>query len=71
MGAPPPACAVALKEWASVLVALERGDQMVLVRKGGLSEPGRGFALQAEWDARVPRGEPARVLYLTIEGAMR
>ena len=36
---------VALKEWASVVAAVERGEQMVLIRKGGLIEPGSGFEL--------------------------
>ncbi len=29
----------ALKEWASVIDALDRGDQVVLIRKGGLADP--------------------------------
>jgi hypothetical protein len=36
----------ALKEWASVIEALDRGDQVVLVRKGGLADP--HFGLEAE-----------------------
>ncbi len=41
-------CQMALKEWATVLLAIERGEQLVLIRKGGLIEPGSGF----EWAAR-------------------
>ena len=53
----PPTCAVALKEWASVLGAMGRGEQLVLVRKGGLIEPGSGFELL--W--------PSFVFYPTFE----
>ena len=38
-----PSCQVALKEWASVVAAMERGEQLVLIRKGGLIEPASGF----------------------------
>lgn len=41
----PPSCQIALKEWASVITALARGEQLVLIRKGGLIEPSRGFEL--------------------------
>jgi hypothetical protein len=34
---------VALKEWASVVLALERGLQDVILRRGGISEPGDVF----------------------------
>lgn len=36
----------ALKEWASVIEALDRGEQVVLIRKGGLADP--TFGLEAE-----------------------
>ena len=45
---PNPTCQIALKEWATVLLAMERGEQLVMIRKGGLIEPGSGF----EWAAR-------------------
>lgn len=53
----PAQCAMALKEWASVLEAIGRGEQLVLVRKGGLIEPGSGFELVS----------PSFVLYPTFE----
>lgn len=53
----PQQCAVALKEWATVLEAMARGEQLVLIRKGGLIEPGSGFELAA----------PSFVLYPTFE----
>jgi hypothetical protein len=34
---------VALKEWAVVVEALERGDQIFLLRKGGLADRGPSF----------------------------
>jgi hypothetical protein len=47
MTTPGASCQVALKEWATVLLAMERGEQLVMIRKGGLIEPGTGF----EWIA--------------------
>ena len=38
-------CRTALKEWASVLRAMERGEQVVLIRKGGLLDSSSGFEL--------------------------
>jgi hypothetical protein len=35
----------ALKEWASVIAALARGEQVVLIRKGGIADP--KFGLEA------------------------
>jgi len=36
----------ALKEWAVACEALGRGDQIVLLRKGGISEAGKHFRIQ-------------------------
>ena len=36
----------ALKEWASVITALGRGEQVVLIRKGGIADP--KFGLEAD-----------------------
>ena len=36
----------ALKEWSSVVAALGRGEQIVLVRKGGIADP--SFGVEAE-----------------------
>ena len=33
----------AFKEWASVVRAIERGQQDIIFRKGGIAEEGRGF----------------------------
>ncbi len=60
----PSACAVALKEWATVLEAMARGEQLVLIRKGGLIEPGRGFELAAPAFAFYPTFEHQAVNYL-------
>lgn len=40
---PPESAAVAYKEWAGVCRALERGDQTILLRKGGIAEIGGEF----------------------------
>jgi hypothetical protein len=37
---------VALKEWSSVIAALDRGMQTFLLRKGGIVESKRGFELR-------------------------
>jgi hypothetical protein len=36
----------ALKEWATVIAALENGDQTVLLRKGGILETASGFKIE-------------------------
>ena len=60
----PAACAVALKEWATVLTAMERGEQLVLIRKGGLIEPGTGFELASSSFVLYPTFEHQAVNYL-------
>lgn len=37
---------IAFKEWAVVVDALGRGDQIVILRKGGISEGRRGFQIE-------------------------
>ena len=44
----PDKCPVALKEWAVVCRALATGVQTVLLRKGGISEPGGVFRCEHE-----------------------
>ena len=39
----PFACGVALKEWAVFVSSLEQGDQVLLLRKGGIREEGKDF----------------------------
>ncbi len=60
----PPACPTALKEWATVLEAMARGEQLVLIRKGGLIEPGSGFELVAPAFVFYPTFEHQAVTYL-------
>ena len=38
--------ATALKEWASVVEALKSGRQVILIRKGGLADKGKVFAVE-------------------------
>jgi len=38
----------ALKEWATVVKALENGNQTVLLRKGGILETGSGFSVESK-----------------------
>lgn len=42
----PTSLQVALKEWATVCHALESGRQMVLLRKGGVSDAGGTFEVK-------------------------
>jgi hypothetical protein len=37
---------IAFKEWAVVVDALGRGDQIIILRKGGISEGGSGFQVE-------------------------
>ena len=60
----PSSCAIALKEWATVLEAMSRGEQLVLIRKGGLIEPGSGFELRANTFVFYPTFEHQAVNYL-------
>ena len=64
MISPPAQCAIALKEWATVLEAMARGQQLVLIRKGGLIEPGRGFELMVPLFVFYPTFEHQAVNYL-------
>ncbi|MBI4341669.1 MAG: DUF1802 family protein [Candidatus Omnitrophica bacterium] len=57
-------CAIALKEWATVIEAMGRGEQLVLIRKGGLIEPGSGFELAAPSFVFYPTFEHQAVQYL-------
>ena len=41
----PAVCNIALKEWAVTVRALDRGEQILLLRKGGIREEGRNFQM--------------------------
>jgi hypothetical protein len=47
----------ALKEWATVITALENGDQTVLLRKGGILETTSGFKIEDKKFALFPTYE--------------
>ena len=47
----------ALKEWATVVKALENGNQTVLLRKGGILETASGFRVEATRFALFPTYE--------------
>lgn len=57
-------CATALKEWATVLEAMGRGEQLLLIRKGGLIEPGSGFEVRSRSFVFYPTFEHQAVAYL-------
>lgn len=60
----PLSCQVALKEWASVLAACARGEQLVFIRKGGLIEPGSSFEFRATRFLLYPTYEHQTVTFL-------
>ncbi len=60
----PTQCPTALKEWATVLEAMSRGEQLVLIRKGGLIEPGSGFELITNSVVFYPTFEHQAVNYV-------
>ena len=41
----PDNCQMALKEWAITIEALAQGDQVLLLRKGGIHEDGKDFRI--------------------------
>lgn len=47
----------ALKEWATVIMALENGDQTILLRKGGILETASGFQVEDKKFALFPTYE--------------
>lgn len=59
----------ALKEWSSAIEALGRGEQVILIRKGGLADP--AFGVEAERFYLFPTnfhdggGEPPRAVPIT------
>ncbi|MBI4343685.1 MAG: DUF1802 family protein [Candidatus Omnitrophica bacterium] len=58
---------IALKEWATVIEALGRGEQLLLIRKGGLSEPGGGFEMVSNSFVFYPTFEHQAVNYVRPE----
>ncbi len=56
--------AAALKEWASVVHAFGTGEQLVLIRKGGLVEASRGFEVLADRFVFYPTFEHQTVNFL-------
>ena len=65
MASPAPVtCATALKEWATVLRAMAKGEHVVLIRKGGLIEPGSGFEVISPSFIFYPTFEHQAVQYL-------
>lgn len=60
----PAQCPTALKEWATVLEAMARGEQHVMIRKGGLIEPSAGFEVLSPVFALYPTFEHQAVNYV-------
>ena len=60
-------CPTALKEWAGVIDAMGRGQQLVLIRKGGLVEAARGFEIRSTEFVFYPTFEHQTVNYLRTQ----
>ena len=60
-------CPTALKEWAGGIEAMARGEQLVLIRKGGLVDAARGFEIRATEFVFYPTFEHQTVNYLRTE----
>lgn len=58
---------VALKEWVVVCDVLLAGRQVVLLRKGGIHEPRRGFAIEHEAFFLYPNAEHQRAEHLQTQ----
>lgn len=54
----------ALKEWATVVKALEKGDQTVLLRKGGILETASGFKIESKKFLLFPTFEHQEEKYI-------
>lgn len=59
---------IALKEWDSVIRALGVGRQVVLLRKGGISDEGGVFRLERERFLLYPTFEHQQARFLSEEG---
>ena len=57
----------ALKEWAVLVEAIGRGEQLLLVRKGGIADPGKGFQLKQREFFLYPTWEHQRKEHLRPE----
>jgi len=57
-------CPTALKEWAGVIDAMGRGQQLVLIRKGGLVDAARGFEIRSTEFVFYPTFEHQTINYL-------
>ncbi len=57
----------ALKEWATVVKALENGDQTVILRKGGILETASGFKIESKKFLLFPTFEHQELNYVKPE----
>ena len=54
----------ALKEWATVVRALENGDQTVILRKGGILETASGFKIESKKFLLFPTYEHQELIHI-------
>ena len=57
----------ALKEWATVVKALEQGKQTVILRKGGILETASGFNIESKKFFLFPTWEHQEIKYVKPE----
>lgn len=58
---------IALKEWVVLVEAIGRGEQLLLLRKGGIADPGGGFQLKNREFWLYPTWEHQKAEFLRPE----
>ena len=56
-----------LKEWATVVKALEQGKQTVILRKGGILETASGFNVESKEFLLFPTWEHQEEIFVKVE----
>ncbi len=62
-----PVSNIALKEWAVLIDAIAKGEQILLIRKGGIADPGEGFHLKQREFFLYPTREHQKEEFLRPE----
>jgi len=58
---------ISLKEWASIVKALERGDQCIILRKGGIMDTASGFSVESKKFLLFPTWEHQKEDHIKAE----
>ena len=65
----PALCGVGFKEWAAICLALGAGEQILILRKGGLHEGAEGFRVAHRWFWLYPTRFHEEATHLSPAGA--